>query len=188
MIIKTTQALTWSSVMHDMQVVISWTNFFNYILTVKFYNGFQSQPTYQFDTAFFEICWLWRQPNTPSKYCKILPIHNERPYHPARKVSNLYKCIEYTNTTFRHWKKILLYLSVTVPPCCNFAIYWWYHQLRMGGKNIVMDPLSFYIHSAHLILSLKDWFHFTVRVARSRSHLNVLNYFLLYTATYVSYN
>ena len=38
-----------------------------------------------------------------------------------------------------------------------------------------------------LLLSTKLCFHFTVWVVRSRPHLNVFNFFLLHTATYVSY-
>ena len=177
--------------MRDMQAVISEINFFHYILTSKFYNTFQSQPNYEFDTVFFEICWLWRQPNIPSKYYKILPVHTERPYHAAYAKFQIDIQVLNASTTFGIGNKILLYpkKSVTVPPCCNFAINWWYRQLHVGGKNIVMEPPAEFLH-----LLYSSYFIIKGLVSLHSASCNkpptseCTQYFLLYTATYVSYN
>ena len=93
-----------------------------------------------------------------------------------------------TNITFRHCNK-------------NKSSYIWtrvllYHLQQFRNKLMILSVTrgrqalcvgTPWVSPLTLIFIVKVWFHFTLWVARSRPHLNII-IFLPYTATYLSYN
>ena len=156
-------------------------------MTIQFYNGFQFSLPVNLIPHFSKFV-DFRHPNTPSKYYKILPFHTERVYHTPCNLKSIYWIKIYRSDIGK--KQILLYFckSVTVPPCCNFAINWWYHQLHVGGYKKVLEPPEF----LHLLCSsyfLRKGTGFIWRwFAGSRPPSECVQFFSSYTATYVSSN
>ena len=144
--IKTTSKL-WPG---DMQGVISRTNFFHYILTIQFYNGFQSQPTCQFDTDFFSKFTDFKQPNIlqicTGLYRKTLSfsMHNFKsiywiqipPFGITKKSYILARVLQYHRAAISRLSDFITSFSREATTLC------W-------------NPLSFCIYSDHLIFIVK---------------------------------
>ena len=183
--IKTTNKFLPGPVMCDMNGIISSTIFFHYIHTVIFYNVFQFQATWSiWYHSFRNLLTLDNQrrlANITKFYCSI------RKYiimHHAKNLKSIYWIQISPFGIAIKTNPLIFEQECYCTTCSNFVINWWYYHLQVGGKHLGWNPRSFSINSYFIV---KVWVHFTLWVARSRPHLNII-IFLPYTATYLSYN